>query len=105
MPHQATRAYLHKEDDVEAALARAGFKVRSRRRLDRTPGPVYTSCLRACARLLAWQPAVGWAAAKLLAAGCRQLELTAWRAHTTCPASLCRRSLSLVLLLRSPSVR
>ena len=28
--HQATRAYLHAEDDVEAALARAGFKVTKR---------------------------------------------------------------------------
>lgn len=27
---QATRAYLHKEDDVEAALAKAGFKVTKR---------------------------------------------------------------------------
>jgi len=26
-PSKATRAYLHAEDDVEAALARAGFKV------------------------------------------------------------------------------
>lgn len=26
-PLQATRAYLHAEDDVEAALSRAGFKV------------------------------------------------------------------------------
>lgn len=25
--HQATRAYLHAEDDVEAALQRCGFKV------------------------------------------------------------------------------
>lgn len=29
-PSKATRAYLHKEDDVEAALARAGFKVTKR---------------------------------------------------------------------------
>lgn len=27
---QATRAYLHAEDDVEAALQRAGFKVTKR---------------------------------------------------------------------------
>ena len=27
---QATRAYLHREDDVEAALARAGFRVTHR---------------------------------------------------------------------------
>ncbi len=27
---QATRAYLHKEDDVEVALAKAGFKVTKR---------------------------------------------------------------------------
>ena len=29
-PSKATRAYLHREDDVEAALARAGFKVTKR---------------------------------------------------------------------------
>jgi magnesium-protoporphyrin O-methyltransferase len=29
-PSKATRAYLHKEDDVEAALAKAGFKVTKR---------------------------------------------------------------------------
>ena len=29
-PSKATRAYLHKEDDVEAALVRAGFKVTKR---------------------------------------------------------------------------
>lgn len=30
LPDQATRAYLHKEEDVEAALNKAGWKVTNR---------------------------------------------------------------------------
>ncbi len=30
LPGQATRAYLHKEEDVEAALVKAGYRVAKR---------------------------------------------------------------------------
>lgn len=45
---QATRAYLHKEDDVEAALARAGFKVVKR---EMTATSFYFSRLLECRRV------------------------------------------------------
>jgi magnesium-protoporphyrin O-methyltransferase len=47
-PSKATRAYLHKEDDVEAALARAGFKVVKR---EMTATSFYFSRLLECRRI------------------------------------------------------